>query len=154
MSGFWGIYQKCCKIYLWNNLPTGKVLPYQSHRACACMCSLIFTIRTLPVLIIHTHVRHCHWQWYLARPRLKTSSWVSWAREMVCAGWEGRAVVLIQQQAFWWRCSLSCALLRHCLGNAGEGCRHSFSSPRLCEQGWSQWAWKAGSNSQPKPSQI
>lgn len=46
------------------------------------MCSLIFTIRTLPVLIIHRHVRHCHWQWYLARPRWKTSSWVSWVREM------------------------------------------------------------------------
>lgn len=89
MSGFRGIYQKCCKIYLWNNLPTGKVLPYQFYRACARMCSLIFTIRTLPVLIIHMHVRHYHWQWYFARPRWRTSSWVSWARKM-CVRWVRR----------------------------------------------------------------
>lgn len=75
MSGFWGIYQKCCKIYLWNNLPTGKVLPYQFHWACAFMYPLIFTVLTLAVLIIRIHVRCCHWQRYLVRPHRKIVRW-------------------------------------------------------------------------------
>ena len=84
MSGFWGIYQKCCKIYFWNNLPTGKVLPYRFHWACAFMYSLTFTVVTSAGLVTRIRVKRCHWQWHLVRPRRVIARWTRRQKNNFC----------------------------------------------------------------------
>lgn len=151
MSGFWGIHQKCCKIYLWNNLPTGKVLPYQFHWACAFLYSLIFTIE-LWLFSLSVYMSNA----------VTDNDTLGDLRGKLCAGREGRKIISVYQRTsswMWHPVPCHCwgrLLLPWSWGEVGfsEGHGHTFSSLSLCAQGWSQRTWKAGLNRQPETSQT